>query len=47
MSRIEKQATVDLEDMTSRRPEPKPTKSRHLIPAAKNISESKSESSII
>lgn len=45
MSRIEKQATVDLEDMTSRRPEPKPTKSRHLISAAKNISESKSESS--
>lgn len=45
MSRIEKQATVDLEDMTSCRPKPKPTKSRPLIPAAKNISENKSESS--
>ena len=45
MSKIEKQSTVDLEDMTSGRPEPKPTKSRHLIQTAKNISESKSESS--
>ena len=45
MRRNERQTTCDSEVKKSQRPVPKPRKSRKVIPAAKNISESESESS--
>ena len=45
MRRNERQTACDSEVKKSQRPVPKPRKSRKVIPAAKNISESESESS--
>ena len=46
MRRNERQTTCDSEVKKLQRPVPKPRKSRKEIPAAKNISESESESSL-